>query len=45
LDHPFLKNNMQQEKSQGLKTNWPMVSACHAGRLADHRMPVGYVDL
>jgi hypothetical protein len=26
-------------------TNWPIVSACHAGRLGDHRTPVGSVKL
>jgi hypothetical protein len=24
-----------------LNTNWPIVSACHAGRLGDHPTPVG----
>ena len=26
------------------QNKWPIVSACHAGRLGDHRTPVGSVD-
>jgi hypothetical protein len=26
-------------------TNWPFVSACHAGRLGDHPTPVGSAEI
>src|SRR5215813_10419270 len=34
-----------RKKQSALKTNWPNVSACHAGRLGDHPTPVGSVKL
>jgi hypothetical protein len=41
----FEKRDTIRKQPGALKTNWPILSACHAGRLADHRTPVGFVDL
>jgi hypothetical protein len=36
-----LEKQVTRRKQPGaLKTNWPIVSACHADRLGDHRTPV-----
>jgi len=39
------KRHTRRKQPNALKTNWPIVSVCHAGRLADHQTPVGSVDL
>ncbi len=46
LGPSVLENRDTSRKQPGaLKTNWPILSACHAGCLADHWTPVGSVDL
>ena len=46
LDHPFLEKRYKTRKqSSDLKMNWPLLSACHAGLLADNQTPVGSVRL
>ena len=44
LDHPFPETIPMQNTTRVPKTNWQMVSACHAGRLADHQTPVGSAE-
>src|SRR6266852_9604336 len=40
--HPFLNKYCVMIKQRSfLKTNWPLLSACHAGLLGDNRTPVG----
>jgi hypothetical protein len=44
LGASVLEKRYTMRKQPGaLKTNWPFVSACHAGRLGDHPTPVGSV--
>ncbi len=36
------KRHTRRKQPGALKTNWPIVSACHAVCLADHPTPVGF---
>jgi len=46
LEHPFFhKRRRSLKQLYKLKMNWPLLSACHAGRLGDHPTPVGSARL